>query len=500
MERKYASEEERKYEVNKFISKCSSICIAIQVAAVFLARGTALTNSWVPAYAFLCFSAVCVLVQLTMAHSRKSDNNKVRVLLIVIYLVTFVLCDVFSANLFIPYIVYMPIMCMTLYEEKTYAMRTALGVTIFGIATKIFDMMKVEAGTEDFVSYIFTICLCIAFFTGVVSLAKMQKKFNSDVFGTIGDQRLEQERILNTVFHIADTVEVETEKIGNKLELLKAASESVDRAIEEIARGNQTTCESIEKQSVMTQNIQSIIKRNADQINNVAEVVSKVNSSIEQGQHGVNEVISIASQTKEDNIKVVEAMNGLRYDAEQMKVATDAIMKISAQTNLLALNASIEAARAGEAGKGFAVVAEEIRKLADQTKESTEEITNRIVNLNERTRNATEAIDRAVSETDLQADKVQAVGSNFTEISTQIKLLNENISEIEYTAKELMTANNSIVDSIAQLSAISEEVTAGSEEVSNISAENMENVAEAVSAVKDVVAVAKGLDQYKKQG
>ncbi len=383
-------------------------------------------------------------------------------------------------------------------KKKGYAVGTALGVTLFGIVTKCFDMLKVALGKDDFISYLFTICLCVTFFAGVDAIAKLEKKFNHDVFGLIDDQYKEQEEVLEAVIKIAGVVQKDTEKIGQQLEVLGSGSETIAKSIAEVASGNQATCEATERQNIMTQSIQSIILKNIDQIKEVVQVVEKVNGSIGQGQCSVNEVRMRAEESKKENEEVVTAMNELRKEAIQMEKATETIMQISAQINLLALNASIEAARAGDAGRGFAVVAEEIRKLADQTKESTKEISSLMEHLNEGTHYATETIDQAVKEADLQASKVKDVERDFLAISEQIKRLALSIEEIEGTAKELITSNNTIVDAITQLSSVSEEVAAGSEQVRNISQENSARVSEAVQTVKEVVETAQELKKYRR--
>ena len=166
-----------------------------------------------------------------------------------------------------------------------------------------------------------------------------------------------------------------------------------------------------------------------------AEVVGNCQQEAEQI---MNELINISKESG-DAIEDVRRQTDLtNRSAQQIRTVTDIISGISSQTNLLALNASIEAARAGEQGKGFAVVAEEIRQLADQSKESTEQI-NSIVNELIANSNISVKITERVSEAFTEQNRrVEETTDIFKSLNTEIIIVNEAIKGIdsEITALE----------------------------------------------------------------
>ena len=150
-------------------------------------------------------------------------------------------------------------------------------------------------------------------------------------------------------------------------------------------------------------------------------------------------------------------------NVQQVSGITDSILNISSQTNLLALNASIEAARAGEAGRGFAVVAEEIRKLAEETKVSTEQITEIINELRAVTEETQKGIAESAEAIEIQRQKVTEVTDSFAQVGTGMDQLEYNVDIMSQEVEAVLIANGEIVDSIATLSEASDEVSAESQ-------------------------------------
>lgn len=198
------------------------------------------------------------------------------------------------------------------------------------------------------------------------------------------------------------------------------------------------------------------ISENVEELTKNADNMRSCNQSAEQI---MDELISISEESGIAIENVRRQTDLTNQSAQQIRTATEIIAGISSQTNLLALNASIEAARAGEHGKGFAVVAEEIRTLADQSRESTEQI-NKIVNDLIDNSNVSVEITEKVSEAFArQSEKIQDTEEIFRSLNQEIEQVGNAIGGIGTEVGELETHKGVIEKSVTSLTTSAEENT-----------------------------------------
>jgi len=277
---------------------------------------------------------------------------------------------------------------------------------------------------------------------------------------------------------------------------LKDSTTSVNRSLHEIAQGIQSTAESIQEQSVMTGEIREAV-RIAEE--NTTEVVKSAQNSATQIEENSQRMELLRKQSEDIEsigIDVEKAMQELKEKAEEVAGITKVIFSISEQTNLLALNASIESARAGEAGKGFAVVADQIRELSKQTKKSTEQIEQIAEQLNSNADVTADLVGKSLSATMQQKDLIEQNAASFVQLRNHSDSLSERADNLEHEIKHLLHSNNRIVESITQLSAVSEEVTASTQEASDMSEHDLGELESVTISILDVQKTVDQLKQY----
>lgn len=288
--------------------------------------------------------------------------------------------------------------------------------------------------------------------------------------------------LIHKVSESAEQVAASSEELYASSEQAVEAANQMATAMQEIAIGADNQMKSTEKNKKITEEGAIALQRIAESTSNVAESSTKVLEQAEQG----NQIINRTIQQMENISSSVQKSSDVIKDLEESSLKIGHIMRvirdIASQTNLLALNAAIEAARAGEYGKGFAVVANEVRKLAEQSQQSAEQVAELIKEIQKNTSHSIEVMGRGAKEAETGTVIVHEAGQAFRQILHSIHQITEQIQEVSAATEEISAGTEEMTASIGQLSLISEEISVGTQGAAASSQEQLASMEEVTAS------------------
>ncbi len=407
---------------------------------------------------------------------------------------------VFTVHVMYMYAYVFPIAIMVMiYADKRLS---AMGAIIAFAGVVIYC---VRAGLEGFandseifmaivlVGMVCVMCMCITTMTLRHNIQTMDEvKKGVDAQSAIASKIIELSDELGKKFVQAKTVS----------DTLNETMDTNHSAVSEIAESTHLNAEAITEQTSQTADIQESIETVGSEAKQMGEISERTNATVKEGVELIERLKEQATEVAKINLETKTTTEALNESIKAVEAITETILGISSQTNLLALNASIEAARAGEAGKGFAVVADEIRKLSEDTRVATEQISSIINQLTADANSASQSMALSAEYADKQNELIAETGTKLFDIKEDTDALHEGVVQVNGSVENIITANTMIMDSISNLSATGEEVAASTDTALSISESSMDalkNMNEVLAVINDISSemekIAKGEDE-----
>lgn len=318
-------------------------------------------------------------------------------------------------------------------------------------------------------------------------------KMRSDELGSIAKALdgliSELSRILNHLQNSSSELLKSGQSLDEMAERVNINASEIGKAVEDISQGAVSQAEEIESASGKIVDMGSMIEHivgGVDKLNSTSVTMKKAGDN---SAEIMQELVESTAKTTEAIKKIGEQVYATNESAQKIREAVDIISSIASQTSLLSLNASIEAARAGEFGKGFAVVASEIQKLADESSRSAQTITdiiNSLVAESEMTVEIMKEVGTIIAE---QREKIEDTQSHFTDVTEGINSSRKDTTMIEERTHVCDESRKTVVDVIANLSAISQQNAASAQETTA----SMEELSATISLLAEAANSLKGL-------
>ncbi|MGE7602306.1 methyl-accepting chemotaxis protein [Peribacillus sp. NPDC097675] len=329
---------------------------------------------------------------------------------------------------------YFYVAVMGIYQDKIINICTIV-ITLFTVSYYFFtqgELIFHTTDTMDLIYFLLTFCM-------VSATSALHSLFNNKLHKEMVMQKAEAieskeklQGILNGVNRSVTTVK------GYQQELNQATDETNLRSTEIVALLDEMLGSfdlQVENSNQVHEGMSSTNSRVEDMTHSIADMHKNVESTNVATKQSVQRIDLLESDLKSFNGDIhhtVHLMKELTEETESIEKISQSIGNISKQTNLLALNASIEAVRAGEQGKGFAVVAEEVRKLAESSKLSTESIASLLMSIRSKINQVSETISRS-------QQSIENNTQGMVEVKGIFSTVNTNMKNITHQTKDLQT-------------------------------------------------------------
>ncbi|MCM3715762.1 methyl-accepting chemotaxis protein [Alkalihalobacillus oceani] len=290
--------------------------------------------------------------------------------------------------------------------------------------------------------------------------------------------------LLKKTWGMSDQVAATAEQLSASSQETAAATNQIAGAIQTVSTASEQGVRQAKESSISAGHVNDGIHKITEAANGVEQLADEASRQALEGEEAIEQAAEQINTIQQTVTQAAELIHQLGEQSKEIDQVVTLITTIAEQTNLLALNAAIEAARAGEHGKGFAVVADEVRKLAEESRQSAQKIAGMLELIQKGTVQAVDEMSKGTAEVEAGTKAVHKVGESFTSIAAAIERVTGEMSHVSAATKQILQHTGQLNEALTSMEYVSVQNAESAQAVAASAEEQLASMEEIASSAE----------------
>lgn len=417
---------------------------------------------------FLFITLLLIYSVVFMIYRKNHESKKIGYILILGFLIPYGYTLLITSSV-VAFAFVAPVFVISFmfFDKKLLSILTfmVLLMNIFFIRRMILLDIYVDGSTN----LLLTIAILAALLIGSILVGYFNDKMMDSIKTLLNNEQIHiknKEIVIQEIQDFSSLLVTSAQELTSTSAEASCVAEEMSKAIEDIANGVGDQAKDVDLGFNVINEIGDMIGKEQTLILNLSTDVESINIIKREGTNALQALLEETSTHNKVITDISENINLTQENVGNIGNVIEMIENIAEQTNLLALNAAIEAARAGETGRGFSVVADEIKKLAEQSKQFTGEIVDRVHSITQSTSIVVDTMKDILNSTKAQNESIKITSERFSEIDYAIEKIQISVKSLNESSVDINAKKDDIISLMRNLSEVSERNASGAQEIS----------------------------------